>query len=200
MPTNTQNLPPLVVKCTQSDCENGLHCFKKTRRMTSNQIGQCRACGAELIDWERIHRREIGDASFTFQALKNEWIRHYFWHVPIDGVASRHAWRKGYQGLEEAAEKRLRSSVGVAQPFRDGQQTPFEGNVLYYAQHALACCCRTCLEYWHGIPKGTVLDPDEIDYFVQLIMMFVKERLPDLTDGGESVPRRRGRASAIDRP
>ncbi len=36
----------------------------------------------------------------------------------------------------------------------DGRQTPREGNTIFYAQHATASCCRTCIEYWHGIPKN----------------------------------------------
>lgn len=198
MVSNTRNLPPLAVKCTQSDCENGLYCFKKSNGMTSGQTGQCRACGAVLVDWERVHQREVGDAAFTFQSLKYEWIRHHFWHEPIDDYADRHARRKGRLKLAEAVEKRVRSSVGKANHFRDGRQTPFEGNVIYYAQHALACCCRTCMEYWHNIPKGADLSVAEVDYFTRLIMMFIDERMPDLSEQGIRVPRRQSIKSSVD--
>ena len=45
--------PPLDIKCTSTDCENDLHCFKQLKRMEADQRGKCRACGADLIDWSR---------------------------------------------------------------------------------------------------------------------------------------------------
>ncbi len=190
-------LEPLDIKCTSSDCDNDLHCFRRTRRMRPEQVGQCRSCGAELVNWERVRRRDVGDAAFTFAALKRELIRHHYWHKLIDEEAELHARRKGRIKLREAAAKRLRTSVGPAEPFRDGRQTPTKSRVVYYAQHALACCCRTCLEYWHGIPKGTELTPQQIDYFTDLVMRYVDERMPALTEEGEKIsPRRRPKGAA----
>lgn len=70
---------PLDIRCTRSECGSDLHCFKRSRKMTPDQAGQCRSCGAELVDWERVRRRDIADAASTFAALKREWIRHHFW-------------------------------------------------------------------------------------------------------------------------
>ena len=89
-----------------------------------------------------------------------------------------------------AAERRIRTSVGPAEPGFDGRQTPKEVNVLYYAQHATASCCRQCIEEWHGFPKGQALTDDEINYLSELVVHYVEERLPDLTEHGEKVPRR----------
>jgi len=158
--------------------------------MSPDKFGRCRSCGADLIDWSRVRRRDLSDVEFTFESLKREWIRHHFWHVSIDEQAERHARRKGKNGLWSAVEKRLNRSVGVAQPFRDGQQTPWKGNIIYYAQHALACCCRTCMEYWHGIPKGVELSPEQLDYFGKLVKLFIEERMPRLQAEGERIPRR----------
>ena len=65
--------------------------------------------------------------------------------------------------MRELAERRLRQSVSKvygpgpnARPFRDGYQTPTHGDIVFYAQHALACCCRLCIRYWHGVPYGRV--------------------------------------------
>lgn len=201
MPTGAKErkeLAPLDIKCTRSDCKSDLHCFKKTRKMTLDQVGQCRSCGTQLVDWERVQHRDIADATFTFAALKSEWIRHHFWHKAIDEGAEFHARRKGRTKLREAAGKQLRRSVGPEQPFRDGQQTTMKGgNIIHYAQHALASCCRTCLEYWHGIPKGTKLTQEQLDYFTDLVMMYVDERMPVLTEDGEKIPpRRKPQASA----
>lgn len=183
--------PPLDIKCTSTDCENDLHCFKQLKRMTPDERGKCRACGADLIDWERIHRRDFADATHTFSALRYELIRHHFFHRPVDDAAMRHAQRKGRVRLKEAARHRLDKYLAPAAPARDGRQTPFEGNAIYYAQHATATCCRTCLEYWHDIPKGRPLTEQEFNYCLALVELFLDEKLPGLADEPIHVPRRR---------
>jgi len=185
-----QKPPPLEIKCTSVDCENDLHCFKQLKKMTPDQRGKCRACGADLVDWERLHRRDSTDAEHTFAALQRELIRHHFFHRPVDERAMRHAQRKGRLLLKEAAWDRLRKYLAPAQPPRDGRQTPLEGNAVYYAQHATATCCRTCLEYWHDIPKGSPLTPQELEYCAALIDLFLDERLPYLANEPIKVPRR----------
>lgn len=187
-----QKPPPLDIKCTSTDCENDLHCFKQLKKMGPDQRGKCRACGADLIDWNRVHRRDTTDVAHTFAALKRELIRHHFFHRPVDDGAMRHAQRKGRIQLKEAARHRLRKYLGPAKPPRDGRQTPFEGNAIYYAQHATATCCRTCLEYWHDIPKGRPLTTQELEYFAALVDLFLDEKLPELADQPIKVlPRRR---------
>jgi len=93
--------------------------------------------------------------------------------------------------LRDAVRDRLRTSIGRAEPFRDGTQTPEDGNSIFYAQHATATCCRTCLEYWHGIPKGRKLTDEELDYCAELVDLYLDERLPDLDDMPEKIPPRR---------
>ncbi|MDQ3659528.1 MAG: hypothetical protein M3454_00400 [Actinomycetota bacterium] len=74
---------PLGLKCTDSDCENGLHCFRQTKKMRRNNIRVvCRVCNANLVDWERVRRHDLADADYTIEALQFEMIRHRFWHVP----------------------------------------------------------------------------------------------------------------------
>lgn len=182
---------PLNIKCTSTDCENDLHCFKQLKKMTPEQRGKCRVCGADLIDWKRLHRRDTADVAHTFSALRHEMIRHHFFHRPVDDGAMRHAQRKGRIQLKEAARDRLRKYLAPANPPRDGRQTPFEGNAIYYAQHATATCCRTCLEYWHDIPKGRPLTAREIDYCAALVDLFLDEKLPNLADDPIKVPPRR---------
>ena len=145
---------PLGVKCTDSDCERGLHCFRqkqKRKERAAGRDGRCRACGVELIDWERVRSHDIADVEFVFASLKKEMIRHVFWHAEIDEKAVNHARRKGRRGIRAAAEHRLRKVVAPAEPAYDGRQTPKSGNVIYYAQHATASCCRTCVEQWYGL-------------------------------------------------
>jgi hypothetical protein len=200
MPENQyEDLEPLDIHCTSSDCENGLHCFRQTRKMAKANIsgsgglnglgGQCRSCGATLVDWSRVYKRDLSDVAYTFTALKYELMRHHFWHVEIDQKAINHARRKGMVGMRIAAEKRLRDSVASEHPFHDGWQTPKSGNAIYYAQHATASCCRTCIEEWHGIPSGRELTEAEIAYLTELVMFYIADRLPSLTRDGEKVPR-----------
>ena len=173
---------PLDIRCTSADCENEQHCFKQLKKMTDEQRGKCRYCGADLVDWDRLHVRDFADVAYTFAALKNEMIRHYFFHRELDEKAVRHAQRKGRIQLKEAARYRLTKYLAPAQPARDGRQTPFEGNAIFYAQHATATCCRTCLEYWHNIPKGRELTAEEQEYCAALVDCFLDERLPELAD------------------
>jgi hypothetical protein len=183
--------PKLNVRCTDSDCDNDLHCFKRTQRMIADEAprGECRECHEQLVELDRTRERRPGDGEYLRYALEKELIRHHFWHLPVDEKAVAHATRKGRIALYEAVPRRLRSSVGKANPFRDGTQTPMTGNSIYYAQHATAACCRTCIEYWHGIEKGRELNDEEIDYLTELVVSFLDERLPDLEDEGKRVPR-----------
>jgi hypothetical protein len=188
-----QKPPPLDIKCTSVDCDNDLHCFKQLKKMTPDQRGHCRACGADLVDWDRLHRRDKADAEHTFGALQHELIRHHFFHKQVDETAMRHAQRKGRALLKEAARDRLKKHLAPAEPPRDGYQTPLQGNAIFYAQHATATCCRTCLEYWHNIPKGRPLTAEEFDYCATLVELFFDEKLPDLAEEPIKVaPRRRG--------
>jgi hypothetical protein len=84
-------------------------------------------------------------------------------------------------------------SVGRASQklFRDGMQTPLKGNVIYYAQHATASCCRKCIEYWHDIPRDRDLTDSEVEYLSTLVCRYIDERLPALNDHPVRVPRKR---------
>jgi hypothetical protein len=183
-----QKPAPLKISGTMSDCDNDLHCFKATQKMSEGDRGRCRACGADLVDWQRLHERKIGDAKYTFRALKHELIRSHFFHEPIDERAVAHARRKGRILLREAVPNRIEKYLAPANLIRDGRQTPFRGNSIFYAQHATACCCRTRLEYWHAISKGRKLTEAEIEYCEALIDLFLQQRLPRLKDDPEKVP------------
>src|SRR5579859_3828090 len=84
---STRTLPlglkPLDIKCTSADCDNNLHCFRKSRKMQNAERGKCRYCLADLVDWKRVHKRSIDDVSATFAELRKEFIRHHFWHLPV---------------------------------------------------------------------------------------------------------------------
>ena len=86
-------LESLKVTCMSSDCDNDLHCFKATRAMKdADEVGRCRSCGINLVDWERVHQQDLTDVQYTFEALKHEMIRHHFWHVEIDQKAINYTY------------------------------------------------------------------------------------------------------------
>lgn len=189
--SNQEELTNLNVKCTDTRCEDNLHCFKKSRKMKIAEQGKCRECGIELVDWKRVHKRELNDVQYTFEMLKMELIRHIFWHTNIDQKAINHARRKGRNNLRDAALHRLLKYIANEVNAREGRQTPREGNLIFYAQHATACCCRRCMEYWYGIPLGIKLSQNQVEYFLNLIMMYVDDRIPDLKESGIGVPQLR---------
>jgi hypothetical protein len=186
--TEFQKPAPLKISCTSTNCAANLHCFRASRSMAAGDRGKCRQCGAALVDWTRVHMRDIGDAKHTFAALKKEFIRHHFFHEVIDDRALAHAKRKGRINLSAAVRHRLEKHLVPKAPPMDGRQTPYTGNAIYYAQHSTACCCRKCLEYWHGIPQGRDLTKEQLDYCAALIDLYLKERLPELKDEPEYVP------------
>lgn len=59
----------------------------------------------------------------------------------------------------------------------DGHQTPTKGHPVFIAQHATATCCRECLYKWHKIPKNTKLTDYQIDYIVELIIIWIKKEM-----------------------
>lgn len=195
-----QKLEPLDIKCTSTDCENGLHCWRVTKRMAKkHQEGRCIDCGVELVDWARVHRQDLEDVAHTFSSLKKELIRHHFWHIPFDEHAVNAARRLGRQALGQVVEHKIRQRVGPAHPYRDGGQTPLSKDPVAYAQHATASCCRKCIHEWHGIPEGRDLTDGEVRYLAALAEKYLDERLPDLADLGVKVPPIRtaeGRANA----
>lgn len=189
-----KQLTELKVTCTSTDCGNDLHCFLQ-KKAEAGPHGPCRECGADLVDWPRLHARDMNDVRHTFDALQRERIRHHCFHHEFTKRAFNYAKRAGYKKLDERAHHQVRKSIGPAEPFRDGYQTKLHSdNPIDDARHATATCCRRCFEYWYGVPKGRDLTDPEIDFAAKLVMAFLRLRLPDLTDEPQFVPHvRKGR-------
>ncbi len=82
---------------------------------------------------------------------------------------------KGLDKIKEHAYDFIRKRLAPSVIPNDGKQTPMKGHPVFIAQHATATCCRGCLEKWHHIPKGRMLSEKEIDYIVNLIMLWINE-------------------------
>jgi len=174
----------LGIKCNRSDCDQDLHCFLPPGRAGLNAPGPCRACGANLVDWDEMSIRELQDAHKKFEVLKVEWIRHFFFHVPITPRIDEYARKRGMKGLADVAQHQL--SQGKMLRFDstwDFNQTKMlDGTIVHWARHAVACCCRKCMAYWHNVPVSSNLTASDIDYFRQLVVLYIKDRIPDLQD------------------
>ena len=171
------------IGCTTTDCDNDLHCFRRERpRNQTYRLGVCKDCGADLIDWTRMDKQDLKDSEYTFKALKFEFFRHHYWHKEIDEKAIKRAEKDGLEKIRPWAVNRLNRYVKPPrdQIYRDGIQTPLDRNIVFYAQHALGLCCRKCIEEWYGIDRNRELSEEEIQYFVDLIMLYVEDRLPHI--------------------
>ncbi len=175
------DLSPLNINCGSTKCEDGLHCFRMTKKQIekAGSAGVCKTCGVNLINWDRVQKQNPRDAEFIFKELKNELIRHVFWHMPIDIKDIERALKRGTSAIDARIVHRLTNIIGIPKPFRNGF-TPYKGDIIYYAQHATATCCRRCMEYWYDIPMGRQLTNEEISFSKELITLYLKERLPQL--------------------
>jgi len=177
--------PIKEIHCTKTDCENDLHCFrpKRKKRGESYRNVTCYQCDADIIDWERMDQMDLNDKNYTFSALKNEWIRNLYWYRKIDEKITIKAQKKGLDDLRVWTAKQLDKKLvpHYKDIFRNGMQTPYEGNIIYYAQHATATCCRNCLQEWYNIERDRPLTNEETEYFLELIMLYTEERLPKIS-------------------
>ena len=93
---------------------------------------------------------------------------------------------RGPETMRAHAAELIADRLAPAEPRNDGKQTPYRGHPVFVAQHATATCCRSCLERWHGIPKGRELTADEQAYAVDVICRWIET---DLAASGVRAPR-----------
>ena len=70
----------------------------------------------------------------------------------------------------------IAKKIGGVPDAYDGRQTKLEGNVLFYAQHATATCCRRCAWYWYGIPRDRELTPTEQAFCADIVLAYLDRR------------------------
>ena len=86
---------------------------------------------------------------------------------------------KGWDKIRSDARDLITKRIAPENPNNDGKQTPMrQVHPVFIAQHATGCCCRGCLEKIHGIKKRHELSNEEIDYVVNVIMMWIKREMP----------------------
>ena len=172
---------PLKITCTSSDCEADLHCFRPTRWKTPDPHPTCRDCGADLVEWERLHQRDFADYPFLFEELPKELIRHHCWHMDIPEHVLERTKRYHPEVIASRTKKAVRSRVAEPADEWDGTQTKMpespEAQIYFMGMHATACCCRKCMQYWHGIPMDRELTEKELTYFASLVWLYVCQRM-----------------------
>lgn len=84
---------------------------------------------------------------------------------------------KGLEVIGQHAADFIADRLAPAHPKNDGKQTPMRGHPVFIAQHACACCCRTCLEKWYRIPQGRALTTNEQERIVRLLLAWVEREM-----------------------
>ena len=83
---------------------------------------------------------------------------------------------KGLPKVLEHARDFIDKRLAPADPVNDGKQTPFRGHPVFIAQHATGTCCRSCLEKWHGIQRGHVVNEQERLRVVATLERWLRKR------------------------
>lgn len=180
-------LTPLDITCTSVKCSDDCHCFKPKRRKHAS-VGVCRECGFKLENFDQLTYPDMTNIESVINALQHELIRHVYWHCDIDEKAQNYALRKGLIPLRETVREKMEKLFLKPASAYDGRQTSKTKNIIHYAQHATACCCRSCAEYWYGINKESIVSRDKINFFVDLIMYYIEKKMPELPDNPTKVP------------
>ena len=81
---------------------------------------------------------------------------------------------KGMATIRSHAADFVRTRLAPANPPNDGRQTPMSGHPVFKAQHATATCCRSCLEKWWKVPKGTEIPPERQSRIVDFLMIWLE--------------------------
>ena len=88
---------------------------------------------------------------------------------------------KGINTIREHAYDFVTKRLAPMNIKNDGKQTPMKGHPVFIAQHACACCCRSCLEKWYRIPKNTKLNSKQIEHIINILMKWIELELKNNT-------------------
>lgn len=180
---------PIVIKCRWSSCRHGRHTLDHHHtggRGVNYPVGFCQECGESITDLPQPGApMPFDDDQFfnVFARFPNELIRAHYWSVPIDLYAHNQALRLGKRKLLAKVRKQVRDSMLLDDAFKN-RRAAWNGDIVAYAQHATATCCRLCASYWHGLPRDMKVTPtgDQLAYVVSLAEAYIQLRLPELPD------------------
>jgi len=180
---------PLAISCKQTHCAPGVparerrHSYLDTAGALPGIGGTCRSCGADPVDWELCHARDVAQIQSLIEQMRSELIREVYWSAPLPEHVLRLARRREPDALRGCQQKMLARELTPPQ-----SKNPLLATHTYYgdrprariihcAQHATGTCCRACIQKWHGIPREHQLDPGELDYLELLTWTYTERRL-----------------------
>jgi hypothetical protein len=183
-------LEKVKLSCSASDCENDKHAYRPKRGQWKSlpAEGVCQSCGDTSVDMSITRARDGSNREAILNELGREFIRDHFLNKPFDKKARRLIRRYGMEGIRSRVQSRVASAIGKTPTDWDGRQTKFEGNVLYYAQHATATCCRRCAWYWYGIPRVDPLSAEDLAFCTSLIQAYLDRREGEIRAIAASAP------------
>jgi hypothetical protein len=114
------------------------------------------------------------DLDQLFIALEQSTFRAGF---RLNAKDRAYLLEKGMDKIVDHAEDFISKRLAPAIIANDGKQTPMRGHPVFVAQHATACCCRGCLQKWHGIAQGKQLTLDEQAYVIVILERWLQQYL-----------------------
>ncbi len=182
---------PIVVTCKQTSCASKVpptehrHSFQELTGALPGVGGTCRACGADVVDWELCHANDPLSVEQLVAEIRKELIRDVYWGEALPERIVMLALRRDAQALRESQRRMLARELIPAEPQnpwlrkRTYFATHHDARIVHCAQHATATCCRRCLELWHGIPRERRLTDQEFSYLESLTWSYTVERLAE---------------------
>jgi protein gp37 len=119
-------------------------------------------------------RYKLPDRNELFKELSRSEFRSRFHLTKKD---RDYISEKGMDTIRAHADDFVLKRLSAENPENDGKQTPMKGHPVFVAQHAAACCCRSCLEKWHNIPAGKVLTKAEQAYITDVLMDWINREM-----------------------
>ena len=116
----------------------------------------------------------LPERDVLFERLRQSKFRSRFRLTDEDRA---YIQEKGIGTVRRHAQEIVAKRLSAENPENDGKQTPMKGHPVFTAQHATACCCRSCLEKWHYIPAGKVLTEEEQSYITDVLMDWIRKEM-----------------------
>ena len=120
--------------------------------------------------------REEWLSTDLFERIRRSPFRSRF---QLKAADKRYVQEKGMDVIRSHAVDFVRQRLAPAHIPNDGKQTPMKGHPVFLAQHACGCCCRGCLEKWHGIPAGKPLTEEQQAYIVDTLMTWIGRQMEE---------------------
>src|SRR6202521_1707141 len=111
------------------------------------------------------------DLDTVFDALSHSNFRKRF---RLGAREEAYLRERGMPDVIGHARELITRRLAPEQPPNDGKKTTFRGHPVFIAQHATATCCRSCLEKWHGMPRGRILTAQERGHVLAVVERWLR--------------------------